>query len=132
MNFTKTNNFVIDENDNTQTAEVIIRLTNWAARTRIMELKKEADCDLRVNLDLTKLRKEQLANYRQTLLTQNRRAFAFINNECKIVVNDCSNSEQKPKPIYIDSILHFNESIANIRIDAEFSARQRQRFNKQQ
>ena len=53
-------------------------------------------CDLRVNLDLTKLRKEQLVNYRQTLLTQNRRSFAFINNECKIVVNDCSNSEQKP------------------------------------
>ena len=129
-NHSKPNKFVIDENDSTKTAEILIRFTNWRARSAVYNLKHQRDSELGVNLDLTKHRSNQLSTIRQEILDQNRSAYAFVNAECKIVLNDCSESEADPRKIFLDSWQHFHEILPEIKVDEEFGRRQRNRFQR--
>ena len=129
-NHSKPNKFVIDENDSTKTAEILIRFTNWRARSAVYNLKHQRDSELGVNLDLTKHRSNQLSTIRQEILDQNRSAYAFVNAECKIVLNDCSESEADPRKIFLDSWQHFHEILPEIKVDEEFGKRQRNRFQR--
>lgn len=130
MNFSKPTKYVIDPQDTTETAEVLIRFTNWRARSAVQKLKTQPDSNLRANLHITKFRQDQLERIRKTLLDENRRAYAFINNECKIVVSDCSESEARPKRTYIEGWLHFQEIRDKISVDPAYGQRQRDRLQR--
>ena len=130
MNHTKPNKFEIDENDNTKTAEVLIRFPNWRARSAVYNLKHQRDSELSVKLNLTKHGSNQLSNIQQTILKQNKSAYAFLNAECKIVLNDCSESEADPRKIFLDGWQHFHKILPEIKVDEEFGRRQRSHFQR--
>ena len=130
VNHTKPNKFEIDDNDNTKTAEVLIRFTNWHAKSEVYNLKHQRDSELCVNLDLTKYQSNQLYTIQQTILEQIKSAYAFMNVKCKIVLNDCSKSEADPRKIFLNGWRHFHEILPEIKADVDFSRRQRSRFQR--
>ena len=75
------------------------------------------ESDLRANLDLTKFRSEMLTRMRKTLFDKKLRAYAYINGECKVILNDCSGEGDK---IFIDGWDHFMDVIESIRVDPTF------------
>ena len=78
----------IDANDTRQTAEVIVRFTNWSARSRVYKLHYEKDLSLRVKCDLTRHRQEVLSLARDYIKTNNLAGYVYNNAECSLVLND--------------------------------------------
>ena len=58
-------------------------------------------------------------------MDQNKRAYAFINQECKIVLADCSETEENPVKTFLDGWSHFSRLLPDIRTDQQFGDRQR-------
>ena len=117
MNFSKPTPYEIDPSDKTETAEVLVRFTNWRARSKVYGLKFMPESNLRANLDLTKFRSEMLTRMRKTLFDKKLRAYAYINGECKVILNDCSGEGDK---IFIDGWDHLMDVIESIRVDPTF------------
>ena len=81
-----------------------------------------------MNLNLTKYRSNQLSTIRQTIIDQNKSAYTFINAECKIVLNDCRESETDPRKIFLNELQHFEEILPEIKVDVEYGMKQRNGF----
>jgi len=65
----------IDPADKTETAETMIRFTNWTARQRVYSLHYEKNLDIRVKTDLTKYRQDILESARQHLSDHNLKGY---------------------------------------------------------
>ena len=119
MNFTKPTPFEIDPNDDTLTAEIKIRFTNWSSRSKVYDLKYQ-NSNLRVDLDITKFRDNLLKKIRNVLFEKKLRAYAYINSECKLVLNNRSGDSPEGEKTFLDGWAQFLDIIPKLRADPTF------------
>ena len=109
----------IDENDHTKTAEIIVRFTNWRARSRVYALHHAKNLQIWVNVDVTKYRREMLAEIREHLKTNNFKAYAYINSECCIVIKTVDADQRS----IIQNWSTFESLAESLTVDPEFHRR---------
>ena len=85
----------IDASDHTQTADVIVKFTNWSARSRVFRLHYTKNIDIRVKCDLTRERLDTLKAARGHLRTNKLNGYVYNNGECKLIlVNSVTRQKQ--------------------------------------
>ena len=105
LNKTNEKKVEIDANDARQTAEVIVRFTNWSARSRVYKLHYEKDLALRVKCDLTRHRQEVLSLASDHIKTNNLAGYVYNNAECSLVLNDTSSRKRH----YFETFREFSQ-----------------------
>ena len=78
----------IDKEDQSLTAQVIMRFTNWSARTRVYSLHYRNDATIGVKCDITKYRSDLLATSRNYLKDNVIKGYCYINSECHLVLKN--------------------------------------------
>ena len=78
----------IDADDATETAEVLVKFTNWSARSSAYSLHYKKGIELQVRTDLTKNRQNTLKGVRKLLKDKQLAAYCYSNSECKLVLKD--------------------------------------------
>ena len=94
INYTNEPPTPIDPNDKTQTAEAIIRFTNWSARERVHALHYKKNLNIRVNTDLTKYRKGILDTARSFLSDKRLKGYVYINSDNNLILKDASTDKK--------------------------------------
>ena len=112
---------VIDVNDQTKTAEVIIRFTNWSARAAVYDLHYKKNLRLRVRCDLTKFRQGLLDSARTYLRDNELRGFTYNNAECSLLLRD----PDVQKPQYYKNYNDFKLAADKLRHDPAFHQRRK-------
>ena len=109
----------IDENDPTKTAEIIVRFSNWRARSNVHALRYGKDLPIRVNVDLTSYRRDLLVQIRDHLKANDLKAYAYVNSECRIVLKDVDANDRA----FIQNWDHFEQLAQSLAIDPRFHRR---------
>ena len=126
VNFSNDNDhqLPIDEDDVTMTAEVIIRFTNWAARSNVYDLHFKKNLGIRVNLDLTQYRRATLQDSREFLKTNNLKGYVYANSQCNLIVRDASKDQnaQNGKRKF-EHFEEFKQFASGLKIDSQFHKR---------
>ena len=78
----------IDPNDKTQTAEAIIRFTNWDAWEKVHSLHYKKNLKIRVNTDLTGYRKGLLDSACAYLSDKKLKAYVYSNADNNLILKD--------------------------------------------
>ena len=113
----------IDPRDKTETAEVIVRFTNWAARSKVYALHYEKNLLIRVRCDLTKFRQDLLTTARLYLKDHNRRGYVYNNAECALVLKDPDSGRR----LFFKSFAELKQIADGLGVDADLHKRQRRR-----
>ena len=74
--------------DKTQTAQIIVRFSNWAARSRVYSLHYQNNSKLSVKTDLTKYRSDLLQTARSYLRDNSLKGYCYSNAECRLVLKN--------------------------------------------
>ena len=78
----------INPRDKTQTSEVLMRFTNWSARSRVYKLHYDKGSSIRVKCDLTKHHQEVLQLSRDLIKNNNLHGYVYANGECRLTLKD--------------------------------------------
>ena len=95
----------IDDNDNTQTSQVIMKFTNWNARSKVYQLHYDKDIRIKVKCDLTKTSLDIISTARQHLADKDLAGYVYNDAECRLMLVDKSTSNRKS----FSSFLQFKE-----------------------
>ena len=83
-----------NHDDGRQTAQVIIKFTNWAARPRVFSLHFTKNADLHVKVDLTRQRSELMSTARSYLRDKKLKGYVYPNGECKLILKNANNERK--------------------------------------
>ena len=83
----------IDPNDKSQTADMIVRFTNWPAQANVYSLHYVKDIDLRVKTDLTQYRQELLQLVRDELKYRQTKSLQLFNCRMQTCCEGCYNKQ---------------------------------------
>ena len=78
----------IDPQDKGLTAQVMIRFTNWDARSRVYNLHYNGSSTLSVRCDLSKYRTDLLQTARKYLQDNKLRGYCYNNSECQLILKN--------------------------------------------
>ena len=106
----------IDPRDKTETAETIIRFTNWTARSKVYGLHYKKNLHIRVNVDLTKHRRDILSNARIYLKDGNLKGYCYANPECRLILKDVDSDRRH----FFKSFTGFKYIAQNLTVDPTF------------
>ena len=112
----------IDPNNMTQTAEIIVRFTNWGTRARVYDLHYKKNIHIRVRCDLTKFRQGLLATARNYLKDNELKGYTYNNAECSLVIKDAESGNR----MYYKSLAEFKTFAAGLGRDPAFNKRNQQ------
>ena len=116
-------NLEINPADKTETAEIIVRFSNWRSRSSVYSVKYNKSADILVKCDLTKYRQDLLAEARAHLKDHQLKGYVYNNAECRLVLNDAAVNEK----FYFDNRNKFEELCESLLVDANFHKRHAQK-----
>ena len=88
MNKINNTEIEIDKRDKTETAQVIVKFTNWAARSNAYSLHYSKTSTIRVKTDLTKYRQELLTTARVYLKDHYLHGYVYSDANCNLVLKN--------------------------------------------
>ena len=98
--------------------DIIVRFTNWRARTAVYAIHYSKNQPIRVNLCLTKYREDLLKDARSFIKANNFKGYVFANEQCEPrVVNATTNHKQS-----FFGMAALKEFCVNMSVDASFHA----------
>ena len=110
----------IDQDDYTETSEVIVRFTRWAPRSRVYDLHYKHDLPIKVKCDLTKFRQDLLKVARQYLEDKKLKGYVYSTGECKLCIKNCDTG----KRLFFSNFDDFKFKAASLVEDPGFYRRQ--------
>ena len=106
----------IDKKDKSTTAQVIIKFTNWEARSKVYNIHYDQNSDIHVNCDLSKYQSDLLKSARAYIKDNNRKGYAYNDSECRLIVRDVDRDQRRP----FTNISDLKKIADNMIVDADF------------
>ena len=106
----------IDKKDKSTTAQVIIKFTNWNARSKVYNIHYDQNFDIHINCDLSKYQSDLLKSARAYIKDNNRKGYAYNDSECRLIVRDVDRDQRRP----FTNISDLKKIADNMIVDADF------------
>ena len=109
----------IDQADRSETAELIVRFTNWNGRAKVYDLHYQKNTHILVKCDLTKHRQSILSDAKAYLVQHELKGYAYNTAECRLALKDA----HADRRYFYKNLKEFKELSANLTKDGNFHKR---------
>ena len=92
----------IDPHDKSETTQVLIKFTNWNARSRVYQLHYKKGLAIRVKCDLTKASQDILNTARTYLKDNHLNGYVYNDAECRLILADSASRKRTSFTSFLD------------------------------